>query len=416
MPIVMRMILVLLLVVAAEYYSFLVVRSLTRALPFGWRNGLTAIYLLTTLFAWALMFLSRRVDWTGISPSVRNFSIALAIGLFVGKLLILLVMLADELRRGILWVVQRANLVQVEAPRSDAGVSRSVFLQKLAMALGVLSVAAFLKGVTNRYRYRVNTLSLTLPNLPAVFRGLRIVQISDIHSGSFDDPKAVSRGVDEILAQKPDLILFTGDLVNNRASELVPYLSIFSRLKAPLGVFSILGNHDYGDYVAWPSEAAKKDNLNTLKRYHRDMGWRLLLNEHAIIERDGARFALLGVENWGAKAGFPKYGKLAAAYLGLKPDDGTVKILMSHDPSHWDAQVRTDFPDINLTLSGHTHGMQFGIEIPGFKWSPVQYVYTKWAGLYQEANQFLYVNRGFGFLGYHGRVGILPEITVITLA
>jgi predicted MPP superfamily phosphohydrolase len=256
--------------------------------------------------------------------------------------------------------------------------------------------------------------NLSLKDLPDEFKGLRIIQISDIHSGSFDDPDAVKEGVDAIMNEKPDLILFTGDLVNDRAIEIEPYLNVFNQLKAPMGVFSVLGNHDYGDYFRWPSEEDKKLNLEQLKKHHAEMGWRLLVNEHVILERNQKQIALIGIENWGAR-GFTKYGDMKKAVAGLENSNVPVKILLSHDPSHWKAEVRKDYRDIALTLSGHTHGMQFGIDIPGFKWSPVQYVYKQWAGLYQEENQYLYVNRGFGFIGYQGRLGVLPEITMIVL-
>jgi len=219
--------------------------------------------------------------------------------------------------------------------------------------------------------------------------------------------------VEKILEEKPDLVLFTGDLVNDMASEMKNYMDVFSRLNAPMGVFSTLGNHDYGDYVQWPSMEAKKENLERLKNVHGELGWRLLMNEYVELTRGDEKIALLGIENWSAKARFPKYGDLKKAYEGSS--SYPFKILMSHDPSHWDAQVRPLYPDIDLMLSGHTHGMQFGVEIPGFRWSPVQYIYKQWAGLYEEGNQKLYVNRGYGFLGYPGRVGILPEITVLEL-
>jgi predicted MPP superfamily phosphohydrolase len=241
-----------------------------------------------------------------------------------------------------------------------------------------------------------------------------VVHISDIHSGSFTDKKAVERGVDMILNETPDLILFTGDLVNNKAEEMDQYADLFARLRAPLGVYSTLGNHDYGDYVEWSSPDEKRRNLERLKEIQETMGWRLLMNEHVVLERNGEQISLIGIENWSAKARFPKYGDLKKAYAGA--EQYPFKILMSHDPSHWDAQVREEFRDIDLMLAGHTHGMQFGVEIPGFRWSPVQYVYRRWAGLYEQENQKLYVNRGYGFIGYPGRVGILPEITVLELA
>jgi predicted MPP superfamily phosphohydrolase len=254
---------------------------------------------------------------------------------------------------------------------------------------------------------------LSFSNLPQAFKGFKIVHISDVHSGSFQDKTAVKKGIDLINAQHPDLILFTGDLVNDRHDEMLEYMDIFSTLKAKYGVYSTLGNHDYGDYVAWPNAAAKTDNLEKLKNVHAKMGWRLLMNEHVAIEKNNDAFALLGIENWGAKGRFPKYGKMQEAYPGT--EKYAFKILMSHDPSHWDAQVKTEYKDIDLMLAGHTHGMQFGLENPYFKWSPVQWMYKQWAGLYEEGNQKLYVNRGFGFIGYPGRVGILPEITLIEL-
>jgi predicted MPP superfamily phosphohydrolase len=242
---------------------------------------------------------------------------------------------------------------------------------------------------------------------------LKIVHISDVHSGSFTDKAAVEKGIQMIMAQKPDLILFTGDLVNDTADEMADYMDTFGRLQAPMGVYSTLGNHDYGDYFRWPDPQSKVDNLKKLKEIHGQLGWRLLMNEHVALEKDGQQIALLGIENWSAKGNFPKYGKMDKAYPGA--EKFPFKILMSHDPSHWDGQVRTTYPDIDLMLSGHTHGMQFGVEIPGFKWSPVQFMYRQWAGLYENEGQKLYVNRGFGFIGYPGRVGILPEITVLEL-
>jgi len=249
--------------------------------------------------------------------------------------------------------------------------------------------------------------------LPAGFKGLKIVHISDIHSGSFGDKKAVQRGVDMVIKENADVVLFTGDLVNDHAGEMADYKEVFDKIKAPMGVFSTLGNHDYGDYVSWKTPIEKKQNLENLKDIHRQMGWRLLMNEHVPLQRNGDAIALMGIENWSAKGNFPKYGKMNEAYPGT--EKYPFKILMSHDPSHWDGEVRPKYGDIDLMLSGHTHGMQFGLETPFFKWSPVQWMYKQWAGLYEEGKQKLYVNRGYGFIGYPGRVGILPEITIIEL-
>jgi predicted MPP superfamily phosphohydrolase len=284
----------------------------------------------------------------------------------------------------------------------------------LGVTVGFGLFGTLLYGFGNKYKFRVIHQKLKFSNLPKAFHGLRIVHISDIHCGSFFEQKAIEDGVKMINEQKADLILFTGDIVNNLANELEPHASIFARLESPMGVYSVLGNHDYGDYVRWPEGGTeKRENLERLMELQKNMGWKLLMNEHEILEKDGEKIAIIGIENWGAKVGFKQYGKLHEAYPGT--EQIPFKILMSHDPSHWKSQVKKDYPDIDLTLSGHTHGMQFGVEVPGLKWSPIQYVYKEWAGLYEEDNMKLYVNRGFGFLGYPGRVGVLPEITVIEL-
>ncbi|RYG47444.1 MAG: metallophosphoesterase, partial [Chitinophagaceae bacterium] len=300
-----------------------------------------------------------------------------------------------------------------ESLQQGERISRSIFLSWTGMLLGGGLFGTLLYGFGNKYKYQLKRVSLAFNNLPASFKGLKIIHISDIHSGSFTDKKAVQKGIDKILNEKPDLILFTGDLVNNTADEMDDYKDIFSQLKAPMGVYSTLGNHDYGDYVQWKSPEEKSANLERLKKVHAELGWRLLMNEHVPLQKGDSTIALLGIENWSSKASFPKYGDMKKAYAGT--DAYPFKILMSHDPSHWDAEVRKSYTDIDLALAGHTHGMQFGVDLPGFKWSPVQYVYRQWAGLYEEGKQKLYVNRGFGFIGYPGRVGILPEITVIEL-
>ena len=284
----------------------------------------------------------------------------------------------------------------------------------MGIAAGTTVFSSLLYGFTNKYNYNVKNIKLSFKNLPEAFKGFKIVHISDVHSGSFLDKKAVAHGIEMIQQQNADMILFTGDLVNDKATEMDNFKDIFSLLKAPHGVFSTLGNHDYGDYVQWPVDGVSKtQNLENLKEVHRSMGWRLLMNEHVAIEKDGASFALIGIENWSNKARFPKHGRMDLAHAGT--EKYPFKILMSHDPSHWEAEVQPQYPDVDLMLSGHTHGMQFGVDIPGFKWSPVQYVYKQWAGLYEREQQKLYVNRGFGFIGYPGRVGVLAEISVIEL-
>ena len=408
-----------LFILFVEYYSFVALRSAIRHSNSGLQLGIYIIYgTLSLAVLWSFYAMPHwfRTEWPSLT---LKYTVNALIAVFLGKVLIAAIMLLADI------VMIIPNIISFffsfkdhpvgSPPEGSRFISRFTFISQTALFIGAALTTGLVYGMTNRYRYKIRRVTIQLKDLPEGFKGLRIAQISDIHSGSFDDPDAVSAGVVSILKEKPDLILFTGDLVNNKAEEIVPYLDVFKVLTAPLGVYSILGNHDYGDYVSWSSEEAKKQNLEQLKQHHAAMGWRLLANEHVILERNNQQIALIGIENWGAR-GFTKYGDMKKAVAGLEDSNMTVKILMSHDPSHWDAQVRRDYQDIALTLSGHTHGMQFGIEIPGFKWSPVQYLYKQWAGLYQEQDQYLYVNRGFGFLGYQGRLGILPEITMIELA
>ena len=283
----------------------------------------------------------------------------------------------------------------------------------LATAVAAGLALAILYGMLRGgYRYQVRHVPLVYPDLPEAFDGLRITQLSDIHCGSFRRPASVRRGIALANRQQSDLIVFTGDLVNNKASELEGWTDVFSQLRAPMGCYAILGNHDYGDYLSWPDAATKAANLDQLKAMERDMGFQLLENQHVVWERSGQQLALIGVENWG-KGRFPKYGDLPKAMDGLASD--AFCILLSHDPSHWDEVVSRGPYPIALTLSGHTHGMQFGLEWGRLRWSPVQYIYPQWAGLYTHNGRCLYVNRGFGFLGFPGRVGIRPEITVLEL-
>jgi predicted MPP superfamily phosphohydrolase len=305
------------------------------------------------------------------------------------------------------------------AIEGDIMPSRRKFISSIALGLASLPFGALLYGMyKGKYNYKVLKYTLEYDDLPDAFDGYQITQISDVHSGSFDNADKVAYGIDLINKQKSDVLLFTGDMVNNEAAEMEPWKELFSKLEAKDGKFSVLGNHDYGDYKEWHHEKAendrlKKENVNALMKLQKDMGFDLLLNESRFIEKDGERIALVGVENWG-KGGFKKSGDLQKAKAEIDKND--FKIVLSHDPSHWEAEVIPDAYHYHLTLSGHTHGMQFGIEIPGwFKWSPVKWRYKQWAGIYKEKGQFINVNRGFGFIGYPGRFGIWPEITVITL-
>ncbi len=305
---------------------------------------------------------------------------------------------------------------KVTAPTADA-IPRSEFLLKagiLAASVPLASIAFSMKGTL--YDYQIKRQNLYLPNLPKAFDGLTISQISDIHSGSFFNKKAVLGGVEMLMREKAELIFFTGDLVNSVSTEMYGYQDIFSKVKAPLGVFSILGNHDYGDYgpnTDWASPAAKKKNLDDLIVTHKNMGWDLLKNENRRLKINGEEIGILGIENWGNFSRFPKYGRMDLAVKNT--EDLPVKLLLSHDPSHWRAEVVPKYPQIDMMFSGHTHGMQFGVQTEHVKWSPVEYIYNEWEGLYNQAKQQLYVNVGYGFYQISGRVGILPEITIFTL-
>jgi predicted MPP superfamily phosphohydrolase len=399
-----------------DFYVFQALKTVSQQGSDRARQAIYVTYWVVSFLTIATMLSFPYIQFLQTSKVFRNYVFAILIGLFLAKLIGSLFFVADDVRRGALLLMNKIfplSGAQYMGPEGQ-GIPRSTFLSWLGLGLGGTLFGTLLFGFGNKYNYQVKKIKLRFDNLPDAFKGMRMVHISDIHSGSFQDIRAVNKGIDLILKQQPDIIVFTGDLVNDRATEMEPYQNSFGRLTAPLGVYSTLGNHDYGDYVQWPSAQAKIDNLEALKKVHANMGWKLLMNEHVILEKKAEKIALLGIENWGAKARFPKYGKMDLAYPGT--ENIPFKILMSHDPSHWDAQILSEYPSIDLMLSGHTHGMQFGLENPYFKWSPVQWMYKQWAGLYEQGKQKLYVNRGYGFIGYPGRVGILPEITVIEFA
>ncbi len=292
--------------------------------------------------------------------------------------------------------------------------SRRKFVSQLGLGLAAVPFLSLIYGIfEGRYNYKVIKQTIFFPDLPEAFDGFKITQISDVHSGSFDNPEKINYAIDLVNEQNTDMILFTGDIVNTHAKEMLPWIETFNRIKKhEFGKYSVLGNHDYGEYVTWPSEKQKNENFEAIKKLYGQIDFKLLLNEHVFIEKGNQKIALVGVENWGQN--FKKAGDLNKASQHLKKED--FKILMSHDPSHWDYEVQHHEKNFHLTLSGHTHGMQFGIEIPGyFKWSLAQYVYKQWAGLYENLGRYVYVNRGFGYHAYPGRVGIMPEITVIQL-
>ncbi len=397
-----------------DFYVFQAIKVVASSSP-KIRITIFIAYWVLAGLSLAVLILLPYINYENWPRAVRTYFFAIVVGMFFSQLVASLFLLVDDIRRGCMWILGKLfSNPSVPINESAEGITRSAFMSWLGLAAGGGLFGTLMYGFNNKYRYQVNRVKLTYDNLPKSFKGIKIIHISDIHSGSFMDKQAVQKGVDKIVKEKADLILFTGDLVNDRSTEMKDYMDVFNQLKAPLGVYSTLGNHDYGDYVRWDSREAKTANLERLKQVHGKLGWRLLMNEHVILEKNGEQIALLGIENWSSKGRFPKYGKMNEAYPGT--EKYPFKILMSHDPSHWEGEVLSIYKDIDLMLAGHTHGMQFGLELPGFKWSPVQYVYKQWAGLYESKAQKLYVNRGFGFIGYPGRVGILPEITVIELA
>ena len=335
--------------------------------------------------------------------------------LAIGKIFMLPFLLIDDLRRLAIKIFQRCKKPAQKNPISNAEpISRSAFLVKAGLLAGAIPLSSLSWGIiSGAYDYQIKRVKLKLPNLPHAFDGIKLAQISDIHSGSFYNKTAVKGGVDMLMAEKPDFIFFTGDLVNNLTGEVKNYQDIFSKVKAPLGVYSTLGNHDYGDYYFGKGNSPQKvKNLKDMVAVHKIMGYNLLMNEHRRLKVNGEEIGILGIENWGMGR-FAKYGKMNLTVRNT--DDLPVKLLLSHDPSHWREQVLKEYKDIDVMFSGHTQGCQFGIRTESIQWSPIQYVYKEWAGLYQEQHQQLYVNVGYGFLGYPGRVGILPEITIFEL-
>lgn len=347
-----------------------------------------------------------------MTSGMRNWILTGLFATYFSKIFGILFVLVDDLQRGVRWI---ANYFSGSESPSLGGkaIPRSEFLTRAAMIATAIPFGTMAFGIiSGAHDYRVRRVKVRLPNLPKAFDGVRIGQISDIHAGSFFNRTAVKGGVEILMNEKPDLVFFTGDLVNNQAVEMKDYVNVFDKVRAPLGVFSVTGNHDYGDYHKWSSEEVKRWNFRDLMDAHKEMGYRLLMNEHHILREGGDQLAIIGNENWGGR-GFAKYGRLAEAYKGT--EDAAVKLLLSHDPSHWDLQVRPEYADIDVMFSGHTHGFQFGVEIGDIKWSPSQYAYKQWSGLYQQGKQFLYVNRGFGYLGYPGRIGMPPELTIMEL-
>jgi len=402
----LRWIFFFLFVAIVEVYAFQALKTITRT---KWiLVSYQIISLLAVLYiVYQFTQFDRRVGQN--TKTLITFGLLLLV--FIPKLILTSIMLLEDVFR-----VFSGTITHFlgDNDRGSFLPERRRFVSQVAMAMAAIPFSSLLYGMTKgKYNFRVIKQTLFFPDLPEDFDGFTITQISDVHSGSFDDPEKINYAIDMINEQNADMILFTGDIVNTHATEMHPWIDIFNRIQPhEFGKFSVLGNHDYGEYVEWPSDAAKRQNFEDIKDLHRQIGFNLLLNEHTKIKKGNSELALVGVENWGKN--FKQAGDLKKASEGLTKED--FKILMSHDPSHWEYEVKHDEKHYHLTLSGHTHGLQFGIEIPGFiQWSPVQYVYKQWAGLYENVGRYIYVNRGFGFHAYPGRVGIWPEITVFEL-
>ncbi len=353
-------------------------------------------------------------DRSGRPNPTMTYAFGFLILITVPKIIVAFGLLLEDFTRLTTWLflIVKKNM---DSSPNIISVGRKEFISQVLLGIAAVPFLGILHGMfIGKYRYKVHKVNLTFKDLPAAFHGFKITQLSDIHSGSFDDKNRVEKGIALANAQQSDVLLFTGDLVNNRYEEMDPWIDSFKKLSAPMGKFSTLGNHDYGDYVLWNNGEEKRKNLQRVKDIHPKIGFELLNNQLVKLTKGTDSINLIGIENWGLPP-FPQHGRLDIATKDVAPTD--FNILMSHDPSHWDAEAKDFKTHIHLALAGHTHGMQFGIEIPGFKWSPVKFKYPKWAGLYQHQSneKYLYVNRGFGFLGFPGRVGIWPEITVITL-
>lgn len=401
----MRWIISILFFLIFQWYSYQAIKTFTSN-----RWILFAYFLFVIMVVGNLIFYTLILDRSTANEPKLMYAIGFFLSLFVFQILVTIFLMGEDIFR----IPQGIYAYFSKIPDQNQFLpQRRKLISQIAVGLAAIPFTSLLYGMfRGKYNFKVLTYELEYDDLPEAFEGFKITQISDIHSGSFDNPKKVQYGVDLVNAQGSDVVFFTGDLVNNKAEEILPWIETFKKINAKHGVYSVLGNHDYGDYMRWESPEAKKKNMQELEKAQKQMGWDLLLNQSRFIEKDGQRIAVIGVENWGS--GFKQVGDLNKALADVSEKD--FKILMSHDPSHWEAEVLPHPFKIHLTLSGHTHGMQFGIEIPGWiKWSPVKWRYKQWAGVYQESDQHLNVNRGFGYLAYPGRVGIWPEVTVITL-
>lgn len=411
-----------------DIYVWQAVKTLIRNKPLWYRKSITILFWVVPFLVLTFYLLYATSIISTEDKMLRTYFMAAFFVIYASKLFTFLFIVIDDIKRLLILIwrlferflphgkedVEDEEMEEALVPESTK-ISRSEFIARAGILAGTVPFVILSRGIfTGAYNYQVRRVNLVLPNLPEAFDGMKLLQISDVHCGSFFDRDAVYRGIKLIKEQKAHVAVFTGDFVNNKTSEANEWADMFSEIKAPMGVYSIFGNHDYGDYVTdWKSPEEKAKNLSDLVDVHKNMGWHLLRNEHVLLERENKRIGLIGVENWGDRGRFQKFGDVDKARKGMP--EAPVNILLSHDPSHFDSIVSKQHQDIDLTLSGHTHGFQFGVELGNTRWSPSQYIYPHWADLYKIEKQMLYVNRGYGFLGYPGRVGILPEITVITL-
>jgi uncharacterized protein len=402
-------IIITIFMLAVDFYVWQGLRFLIQDTSQRVKQVFTYSYWGYTIFTFCFFAIMPMVD-VRHSGMIFRIILSLIFAIFILKIIWFVFVLMDDIIRVGKATINSGN------PTAIGDVSRSKFLQYMGLGLGGAFFGSMVFGITKgAHKYTFHRTKLAIKGLPKSWVGTKIVQISDIHSGSFYDKMAVQKGVDMINAEDPDIVFFTGDLVNDRATEILPFKEMFGSITSKHGVYSTLGNHDYGEYVKWPSAEAKAQNVADLIDHHKDMGWDILMDEHRVIEKNGEKLVIMGVQNWSAKRNFPRYGDLGKAYAGSPAD--TTKLLLSHDPSHWKEEitVNENYRDIAVTFSGHTHGMQFGIDSKWYRWSPVKLVYKEWIDLYNQDSQMLYVNRGFGYLGFPGRVGIWPEISVFTL-
>ena len=417
-----------LFVILLDLYLWQAIKMLIKKHPIWYQKTIKWVYWSLPVLIVTAFFLLQFNSALASNRLVRTYLMGFFFVIYGSKLIAFLFIVVDDIKRLFIWfwhgierkVLQQKKQAEEEEMEeslvsNEKKITRSQFIARAGLVAGAVPFVMLSRGLySGAYNYQVRRVNLVLPNLPEAFDGLKVLQISDVHTGSFFDKDAVYKGIQLIKEQKAHVAVFTGDFVNNKTDEAYEWADMFSEIKAPMGVYSILGNHDYGDYVTdWKSAEEKAKNLTDLYDVHKNMGWNLLRNEHVLLEKENKRIGLLGVENWGDRGRFQRFGDIDKAKAGMP--NVPVKILLSHDPSHFDTIVSKQHPDIDLTLSGHTHGFQFGVEFGHFKWSPSQYIYPHWADLNKIEKQMLYVNRGFGFLGYPGRVGILPEITVFTL-